>query len=226
MSMPSAKSEDVLSASPELLQLRTQWYRTSLGLKFGLIYRKLGLSPQQIAAVENVMTEQYQGNMEARSAAVAQGVSPSDTALVPLMKPIAAKTGKDLADILGADGSREFSAYIKAHTGRTAVVDPLAGNLYYTDAPLTLAQADRLTEIIAGNTGGLKQTGLVYSPAETKWDAVLIQAQSVLTAAQFATFRAMRETEALQKQMNDLSAALLRDAQAKTNGAVAAKPKS
>ena len=220
------KPEDAVFASPEYVRLLTKWYASTLGLRYGPIYRRLGLSASQIAAVENVMAEQYQANMEARAAAVAQGISPSDTALAPLMKPIGLKMGEDLAEILGKDGAKEFFAEFKVADSRANVVSPLAGNLYYTDAPLTLAQGDRLTQIVAANTGGWKQSGLDYRPADTNWDVVFAQAQTILTPAQLATFRTMQEKDALQKQSAALGAALVRDAQRKATAPEAAKPKN
>jgi len=208
-------NEDVLVAHPEVVRARVNQYRATLRLNYGPIYRKLGLSTDQMNALEQVMATSYEENMEARAAALANGLSPSDPSLAALSKSITSASGRRMAEIVGRDKAAEFFAAIKSEPVRAKAVDPLAGSLYYTDAPLTLVQAEQLTRIVVANTSDHIQSGLVYSPRRTNWDAVMTQAATVLTPTQLSALQALRELERSNKELTDVSTRVLREAKAK-----------
>lgn len=200
---------EVLAVSPEYQQLALKIQRAGFPLTYGPLYRLLNLSPQQVTAFENLVADQSQNYMDMIAAARAQGVSATDQSLAALRKPVDSAFGKKLAALLGDDGAKQFSSYLKTVDAR-ATVDTLAGNLYYTDTPLTLTQADQLTSIVAANTSSLKVNGVMVAQKETNWDAVMTQAQAVLAPPQLTTLQLLQEKARLLQQMSTLSAALLR----------------
>ena len=201
---------EILSSSPEYQQLAMKINRAEFPFKFGPLYRLLNLSPSQIGEFENILLEQSQSYMDMMAAARAQGMLASDPSLTALRKSVDDTFGKKMVALLGGDGAKQFFAFYNTAEARTTV-DALAGNLYYTEAPLTLVQADKLALIISANTSSAKMDGLVAAKKETNWNTVLAQAQNVLTGSQFATFQAQREREGLKQQMSDLAGAILRD---------------
>jgi hypothetical protein len=209
------RREDVLVVHPEVVRARVNHYRATLRLNYGPVYRKLGLSAEQVNALEQVMATSYLENMEARAAALANGLAPSDQALAALSKSITAASGRRMAEIVGREKAAEFFAAIKNEPVRAKAVDPLAGSLYYTDAPLTLLQAEQLTRIVVSNTTDHVQSGLVYSPRTTNWDAVMAQAASVLTPTQLAALQALRELERSTKELADVSTRVARETKGK-----------
>jgi hypothetical protein len=62
------------------------------------------------------------------------------------------------------------------------VVDKLAGNLVYTDAPLNAGQAQQLIRILAAATPNPEQP----DPSEIDWSKVLTQARGALSETQCA----------------------------------------
>lgn len=211
-----------LTGSPEYQQLALKVQRATFPLKYGPLYRSLNLSPQQITAFENLAVGQWQNYTDMIAAAHAQGVPATDPSLAALRQPVDSEFARNLVAVLGEDGAKQFFSYYRTVDAR-ATVDTLAGNLYYTDTPLTLTQADQLTSIVAANTASLKINGVMAAPKETNWDAVMNQAQAVLAPAQLTTLQLLQEKARLQQQMSDLSTALLRG-DASAGGSTAASP--
>jgi RNA polymerase sigma factor (sigma-70 family) len=205
----------LLASNPAYQKLALKYYAANLGLSLGPIFRKLGLSAAQISAVERVLTDQYQERLDMMAAANSQGIALSDPSLGTMRKQATEIVTEKLNAILGPNGDEQLSQFARTVDARASTVDPLASSLYYADSPLTAGQADQLMQIVAANTGGFKVTGLATTSPETNWDAVLTQAQQVLTPPQIATFQALREKAQLQKQLGDLSATLLQPAAAK-----------
>ena len=77
----------------------------------------------------------------------------------------------------------------------------LAGNVYYTDAPLSVSQGEQFLQILANN---IPRGANGYVVAPLKWDAVLNQAQKVLSPEQFSALQALREEARLAAQISAL----------------------
>lgn len=90
--------------------------------------------------------------------------------------------------------------------------DSLAGKLYYTDSPLSLAQADELVRIIKSNTQKSTAQGFVRDSVEPDWGAVVAQAGGVLSPKQLATLQALQEERRLALQSSALSQKLMQEA--------------
>jgi RNA polymerase sigma factor (sigma-70 family) len=210
----------LLMTNQEYRDLNIRLSRTSLRFTYGPLYRKLGLTPQQIADFEAAKTDQQQTSMDTIAAAQAQGISVNDSRLSPLIEPSFKAIEDKLRVALGDSGVEQYKAYQKMIMARTSV-DSLASALYYTETPLTADQADQLTQSIASNTGKSSApdtTGIVRS-GETNWDKVSVQAEAFLNSSQLATLQALAERKLIQRQISELSRKL-------TNAAIATPAKT
>ncbi len=117
--------------------------------------------------------------------------------------------GAKLKTALGAEGMKEFSAYVKTLDART-LVDSLAGSLYYTEAPLSHAQADRLTALVAANTSTPPAVGLFGGRKTVNWPAVMTQADGLLSPVQKGTLEALNAKTRLDQEVSDVSGRLLK----------------
>lgn len=192
-------------ADPNYARLSTQKAKTEMALRYGPLYRKLGLTPEQIATFEANRTAFEQATMDVWSSAVAQGVSVRDPALSKLATETAGTLDRELRALLGAEGHAQFRNYAGA---RQAVdfVGSLAGNLYYTDIPLSAAQGQRLIDLV------VTHTRTVPSAADprvrqytTDWNALSADARGVLAAGQLPVLEAMLKARTLQQQMGELT---------------------
>jgi RNA polymerase sigma factor (sigma-70 family) len=208
---------DILYANPEYMQLQMKQIALGLPLQYGLLYRTLQLSPEAITQFEALVLERQQALYDTFAAARSQGVSIDDPILRQMRDPVQGEIDGKLQALLGTAGYQAYRTYAEAGRGnaRTAA-GSLAGSLYYTDAPLTAAQASQLVEIIAANTPKASPaTNKVMSPMPPPdWAAVYTLASQILTPAQLATLQATNERNAIGRQMTDLSDKLLQEAAA------------
>jgi len=130
------------------------------------IFKALNLSPAQIETFDTLAAE-----MPPDSPLRPEGMTPADVA-------------KQMQQLLGADGYDEAAALSQTAPMRS-VAAGLAGNLYYTDSPLTTEQADQLTLALASTS-----TAAGPASADTvNWKEALPLAQSILTPAQYSAFQ-------------------------------------
>lgn len=220
---PSERSSvsQMLMRNPAFRNAELQRQRANFGLKYGPLYRSLRLSPEQIGEFEDAMYEWFQTNMETSALAAEQGLRDTDPKLAGLVKPALDNLTARLRLAIGEEGLKQLGPYEQTNDARETV-SLLAGNLYYTDVPLSLAQAEQLTRIVAANTAAMKVSGIIGTPRELNWDAILTQAQGALAPAQLATLRRIGDRTRYQRTAE----ALATGAEAGASGAQAADASS
>jgi RNA polymerase sigma factor (sigma-70 family) len=178
---------------PELQRLALEMQRANLGIQFGPLYRKLGLSPQQVAAVETQMVEGMQNAIDIVAAASAKGVSPMDPAIASLGREAKTNADNALRGLLGDAAFQEFNEYQRTFRARE-LISPVIASMVYSETPLTPAQVDRLTEVVAHNSAGYQKGGGATGNArEVNWDAVVDQAGRFLAPDQLHLLQAERD---------------------------------
>lgn len=197
---PAGSTMDLLLSDPVYQELSVRQYRAGLPLTHGPFYRKRGLSPEQVAEFERILTEQHQAMTDAMAAARSQGFSLSDPALKAV--PISDVSTPKLRELLGEAGFDEYRAYSQSLKSRRAL-DPLVVSLYHTDTPLTLEQADRLTALMAQNTPKTPVSGMMSLAASPDWDTLIGQAEKVLSSPQLGQLRALAEKARIDRECNN-----------------------
>jgi len=203
-------TDDLVTTDPEFQELNLKQEAAGLGLKFGALYRKLHLTPQQIAEFERIELERQRAIFDASSAAKTQGLSVNDANLSAIEKEITLNSSKQMFDLLG-EGINQLGPYCQALDAQDKV-NSLAGYLYGTDAPLTLEQGEQMKQILSANTETSKYVGLVGTEAKTNVDAVMAQVGKVLSPTQAEIFRAMTAKAQLEAQANKRAILLLQTA--------------
>ena len=212
---------DVVMTNPEYQELNARHNHSLLRFTYGPLYRKLGLSTQQIANFEAAMDEQEQTCSDALLAARSQQVSYEDPSLAPLKASVFKPADDKLRATLGDAGFEQYTAYRKTMDSRAAV-DSLATALYYTETPLTAGQADQLTQLVAANTGKRSVDAVgITTLGEIDWDKVSTQAQGILSSPQLNLLQAVGEKQRTEDKLGALSVKLTNVAMAdssKTSG--------
>jgi len=194
---------DLLAASPEYLQLSQRRFALDLPLEYGPLYRKLGLSSEKIARLEPLLVEAQQIMWDTMNAARSNGLSTGDSSLAKVKLPDVQEVYGRIYALLGENDFKTYETYTKSSTARQ-LASQLAGNLYYTEQPLTGAQADVLVSLIQANSSAGRVSGMVQEAALVDWEKVHAQASGILTSAQLRVLRIQQERSALDSQVSEL----------------------
>ena len=217
---PVGNTLDILMADPTYQKLSVKQHAATLRFRYAALYRNLGWSTATIAAFENFKVKEYEALNDTMAAARSEGVSVVEPTLKTLMKPANFAFSEELRQLIGDTAHAAYLAHNESFPARTAV-ETLAGLLQYSETPLTLAQTEQLTGIVAANTPRVQSHGLVAVPRLTDWETVLTQAQGVLAPAQVESLRTVAEKTRATQELSDRAQALLRAAAASAPPATA-----
>lgn len=122
----------------------------SLDTIYPALYRRLKLSPEQATQFKTLAIEVADRFSDLDRRAKSEQKRPSDPTLQPLYAAVDAEYRKKLVDLVGADAIPAVEQFAETLFLREAVVY-VAGDLFYTDAPLQESHADRLVGIMSKN---------------------------------------------------------------------------
>lgn len=190
---------------PEYFRLAGEKYRAELAQKFWPLYRRLNLTPEQIARFEANRTASHQATTEVLSSAQAKGVAPGDSAVAKLAGEATLPFETELMALLGEEGYREYLRHNRASAG-VALVKELVGALAWSAAPLSATQGERLAlDMIAETRAVPVAPGSRSVRHVTDWDAFATLGRSVLTPEQMPAFQAVLDARKLQERMTEIS---------------------
>lgn len=192
----------------EATALAVRYARVSDAINFRGMFRRLHLSPAQIAEfldARGLMTEACE---EMMNAARSQKTAITDPAMAGLADKQMQDAMARIRGVLGEEGVADCKRTMNA-TAALQAVESLASQLYYTEAPLSAAQGDLLSALIASHTAApTPMKGILLSEGETDWTAVLAEAKGLLSSVQFAVLENSANATRLQKRQNDRVMAL------------------
>jgi hypothetical protein len=128
---------------------RARDYRSRLVAEYAPFYLKIGLSPEQIDRFETILTDHWQSMEDISAVTKAKELDDQDQSIAKLREQATTSLRQAETELLSEDGYRQLQEYERTLPVR-ALTASLAERLYYTDAPLNGAQAERLTQILAG----------------------------------------------------------------------------
>lgn len=155
--------------------------------EYDALFKSLRLSPEAIARFEEIVaqTTALQPKFEIQHQAGGGG---------SIEVSLESKSGEMDVDaihqLLGEEGFRQFQEYRSTVPLRMTVVDKLAGNLVYTDAPLNAGQAQQLIRILAAATPNPE----LANPSGIDWPNALAQARGALSETQWAALARLSGT--------------------------------
>ena len=205
-------AQDLMWGNPDYGRKYVEQFRVSIRPKFSLFYDELQLNPAQISKFEKALIEFRQSLCDIWSEAVAHGLSLSNPSVLQLTGEPGKALETNLRAVLGDSGFERYNQYEKEAPSRDLVA-ALAGNVYFSEAPLSKAQGETLAQLISSHriaqNPTAKSTANMLRVLETDWTAVLSEAQNVLLPTQLAALRAMAEQKRLTAEMGVISATAL-----------------
>lgn len=244
---PEGGRMNALMDSPEVQQLMFMQQKSGLDGRYAALFRQLRLSPAELEKFKSLLVEKQTAVMDVFAAARSQGLGGREgrDEIRQLMQGTQAEIDAQIKSLLGEPAFAQFQDYERTQPQR-AVVGQLEQRLSYSDAPLSPAQSDELTRIIARNSPadpaevrGVRNfaqafvgTGSVAGQfiaagggrGSMITDAVVAQAQNVLSPPQVA---ALQEMQREQQAVADLQQQLRRNlGERSRGGADPAQPRS
>jgi hypothetical protein len=205
---------------------RARDYRSRLVAKYAPFYLKIGLSPEQIDRFETILTDHWQSTEDLTAVAEAKGLADQDPSVAKLRAQATTSLQQAETELLSEDGYRQLQEYERTLPVR-ALTASLAERLYYTDAPLNRAQAERLTQILAGASKSYGE-GAVADPEQLDWPAVLVQVQGILAPVQRSALEDQQQSIQGQKRFYEWAEsrakALFRDETGRINAGPDTRP--
>lgn len=177
---------------PKIQAVRLAAVQASDVMHYGTLFRRLGLSPDQIDQFSRIMLrhrEQLWDLRDVLDEAAAQGAVATEAEAAVAKLRAEARTECDSAQraLLGDGGYRELREYERTLPARRIVSD-IAGTAVLADIPFSPQQAEQLTTILANASSDYRE-GKAATDRTIDWAAADAQARGVLSAEQWEFFR-------------------------------------
>ena len=188
---PNARAAALVVKSPKLLDLYLRTFQASLPQRYGSLYLKLGLTPEQIEEFESLMAKHEESRMDLLVAADSKGLGNADPSVTALRKQQDEQLRTAQTALLGPDGYEQLHQ-LNREQGARLLVNAVAGNTLDT-APYTEAQASQLAQIVAAASTTYQQGG-PFNPKTVDWENATGQAGAILSPPQLDAFKVVAQS--------------------------------
>jgi hypothetical protein len=201
--------------SPEYQRLAAIEQKGRLDVRYAALFKKLGLSQDQLDKFKDLLVEKQSSVMDVLAAARAQGLNPrtDPQGFGELVRNAQNDIDATIRTTLGDSAFATYKAYEQTLPYR-GVVDQLDQRLSYSASPLTDAQSEQLAQIVADtNTGPTRSNnarpffqtvvdfrsgGMPPTPLNPE---AMNRAQGILTPAQFTALQQLQQEQQAQARM-------------------------
>lgn len=175
---------EYLARHPALKQALVDWFTAKAQFKYEPLFRRLDLTASQVAAFSTLMGgNTYFGEV---------GPGGQFLQLETAAEPSPRERDEQLKLFLGEEGYRKYLDYERGTQAREWTAQ-IAGRLFFSDDPLSPAQAEMLAALLGQTSRTLRNQSPAY------WEAVLTQSAAFLAPQQVravASIRTMLEVDA------------------------------
>lgn len=206
-----------LMANPEFAKAWNIEQRAQLDNRYAALFKQLNLSPAQLDALKNLLVDRQTSAMDVMATAREQGLDPRTDrdAINKLVSSAQSDVDQSIKATVGDTAYQQYQNYAATQSQR-AVVSQLDTRLSYSATPLTSAQSDFLVQALtnapatdtaaAGQTGGGGGFGGRGGNAAGTpiTDAVIQQAQSVLTPDQVSALKDLQAQQLAQQKISQI----------------------
>jgi hypothetical protein len=190
----------ILAKHPELQRAFEQAYAANREQVYDPLYRRLGLTREQIDRLDLLMAKDVENTIDLASVAQTRNVPMSDPAIVNLQQQQIADLQTQESTVLGASDFQAFEAFDAEMPVRNVV--KLANSMAVaSQSGLTADQEEQLTQtLLQGNASHAQNPTQPIDPTTVNWSAGADQASSILNDNQVA---ALKAAAALQTLVSD-----------------------
>ena len=203
-----------LMANPEFAQAMNLQQRAALDGRYADLFKKLQLAPAELEKFKNLLVERQTTRIDVINSARAQGLDPRTNReeLQKLTTSAQAEVDTSIKTAMGETVYNQYQNYETTLPQRT-LVSQLDQRLSYTGSPLNATQAEFLVNALAVSTASTSAADPTNNTPRN-WggtrtalpiaDAVIQQAQSVLTPGQLTALKQLQAEQTAQQKMHDL----------------------
>ena len=210
-----------LMANPEFAKAWNIEQRAQLDNRYAALFKQLNLSPAQLDALKNLLVDRQSSAMDVMATAREQGLDPRTDrdAINKLIASAQSDVDQSIKAALGDTAYQQYQNYSATQSQR-AVVSQLETRLSYSATPLTSAQSDFLVQALSTPSTGTDSTAAAGPQGFGGFggfggrggggggtpitDAVIQQAQSVLTPDQVGALKDLQAQQQAQQQIGQL----------------------
>jgi len=135
---------------PDAARLMALQQKAQIDARYAALFKKLALPPDKLAQFKSLLGDWLSAPIDVLAAGSQQDINPiaDPQAFRQLVQATQAQIDDKIKALLDPASYTEYQNYVQTEPQR-AVVNQLQQSLSYTDTPLTPAQADQLTQILA-----------------------------------------------------------------------------
>jgi len=167
--------------------------REALDHIWGGMFKTVGLPPGQIEKFKEAIVWRSQRQIDVAAAAESQGLDPNSDTYRKLLRQEDDVILKKQAEAIG-DSYEPYMEWARTHAVREHALR-LASSEVYGEAPLSSAEVERVTRILADNSQRNPserygpELGHYVTPLTVNWETATPQLQAVLSPAQITTLQ-------------------------------------
>ena len=207
-----------LMANPEFAKAWNLEQRAQLDNRFAGLFKQLNLSPAQLEGFKSLLIDRQTSAMDVMSSAREQGLDPRNDrdAINKLVASAQADVDQSIKAALGGTAYQQYQNYQTTQPQR-AVVSQVEQRLSYTATPLTSTQSNFLVQALASDPTASTTTATASTGfgggnfgrgggnASTPiTDAVIQQAQNVLTPDQVSALKEVQAQQQAQQKIGEM----------------------
>ncbi|ATC62628.1 hypothetical protein CMV30_00825 [Nibricoccus aquaticus] len=210
-----------LMNNPEVIKLMSEQQKAGLDNRYAALFKQLNLSPAQLETFKNLLIEKQTAMRDVDMAARESGLNPRENR-DELRKLVAEANAETDAAIIAAIGQDKFSQYqnYNATSRQRDTVDQLNNVMSYAASPMTDTQSQALVQILSqgstagtgNNNNGNPRGNFVMGGGgnfggggnTTITDAMITQAQSVLSSAQLKVLQDQQASQQNAQKLREL----------------------
>jgi len=202
-----------LMANPEFTQALSLQQRAALDNRYAGLFKQLNLPPDQLEKFKSMLIERQNARMDVMTAVRENGLNPRENRdeINKLVSQAQSEVDANIKTTLGEGVYNQYQHYDATQPQR-AVVSQLDQRLSYSATPLNSTQSNFLVNALAASstteTGGDQGGGGPGNWGGNRGgppitDAVIQQAQSVLTPDQLAALKQLQAEQKVQQRIHD-----------------------
>jgi hypothetical protein len=178
---------ELLASDPKLQAMSIAAKRAEIATTYGPYILAHALTDEQVKKFTEAKVKWFEQTQDLDAVMLEQKLPRDDSGVQALRKRADDELQAAVSETLGELASAELKNYESTLPMR-AMVERFAGAAALGDVPLTLQQAEQLTQIMAGAAGQSRGGGRI-DPRSIDWSAVDTKAQSVLSPEQLSLFQ-------------------------------------
>jgi len=198
-----------LMANPAFAKAWNTEQRARIDARYAALFKKLNLSPEQQTALANLLLERQNSARDVFAAAREQGLNPGQNRddLRKMVTDAQAEVDQNIKTTLGDTAYQQYQNYENTQSQR-AIVSQLNQTLSALATPLTTAQSDFLVQALSTPAATAQSSAQGGGPwgrgGTTITDAVIEQAQNVLSPAQVDALRQLQTQQQAQQTIRQM----------------------